>query len=94
MKGTKLHFKHEDKLQHFIVGAAMSFFFLVLCWQIVGWTQQTSIYVAIGISVTIAIGFELFSLFTQLGTYDFWDIVWTILGVPLGLYVALVIDYV
>ena len=79
-----------DKWKHFFVGilmgACLAGFFLF----ILGSSPTLSIVLALGISIAISYGFELFSLFTGRGHYELLDAVASIIGAALGIGITLI----
>ena len=74
-----------DKWKHFFVGILMGaclecFFLLIL-----GTSVVLSTILASGISIAVSYGFELFSLYTGRGHYEFLDAVASIIGAALGI---------
>lgn len=77
-----------DKWRHFYVGIAMGIFLQLVCyWLLPGLLWATVI--AFVVVVAISYGFELFSLITKIGHYDFYDAVASVIGGVLGMGVTI-----
>ncbi len=77
-----------DKWRHFYVGIPMGVFLqLAGYWLLPGmlWATVAAFIMVIAISY----GFELFSLVTKIGHYDFYDAVASVIGGVLGMGVTL-----
>ncbi|MBX3239568.1 MAG: hypothetical protein KIT80_19955 [Chitinophagaceae bacterium] len=78
-----------DKWRHFWVGIPMGIFLqLVAAWILPASLTTVTIVAFISV-VAISYGFELFSLVTKIGHYDFYDAVASVIGGTLGIGIAL-----
>jgi glycopeptide antibiotics resistance protein len=78
-----------DKWRHFYVGILMGIVLQGLGWWLLPGSIVLSVLIAFAIVVAISYGFELFSLVTGMGHYDFMDAVASVIGGVLGMGVAL-----
>ena len=78
-----------DKWKHFFVGILMGIFLECFFVLLFGLSVTYGTISAIGISIAISYGFELFSLFTGRGHYEFLDAVASVLGALVGIGVTL-----
>lgn len=78
-----------DKWKHIIVGILMGILFLVIVHTFFSQYLVIGYIISFLLIAVIGYGFELFSLFTGLGHYDFMDAVATIVGGLVGIAIAL-----
>lgn len=78
-----------DKWKHIIVGILMGIVFLVIVHTFFSQYLVIGYIISFLLIAVIGYGFELFSLFTGLGHYDFMDAVATIVGGLVGIAIAL-----
>lgn len=78
-----------DKWKHIIVGILMGIVFLVIVHTFFSQYLVIGYIISFLLIAGIGYGFELFSLFTGLGHYDFMDAVATIVGGLVGIAIAL-----
>lgn len=78
-----------DKWRHFYAGILMGAVLQGLGWWLMPNNTGLSVLVVLGLVIVISYGFELFSLITGLGIYDFMDAVASIIGGVLGVGLAL-----
>jgi hypothetical protein len=79
-----------DKWKHFFVGILMGIFlecFFLFIW---GSSLTLGTTLAAVISIVISYGFELYSLFTGRGHYEFMDAVASIIGAAVGIAAILI----
>lgn len=74
-----------DKWKHFYVGIAMGMVLQGFCWFLLRDHVWLASLIAFVLVVAISYGFELFSKFSGLGTYDIWDAVAGTAGGILGM---------
>ncbi len=80
-----------DKKRHFYAGILMGAVLQGLGWWWLPNNLALSILIVIGLVIVISYGFELFSLITGMGVYDFMDAVFSVLGGIFGMGVALLV---
>lgn len=73
-----------DKWRHFYVGIAMGIFLQLVCYWLLPELLWATV-IAFVVVVAISYGFELFSLITKIGHYDFYDAVASVIGGVLGM---------
>lgn len=78
-----------DKWRHFYAGILMGAVLQLLGWWLMPNHIGLSVLLVLGLVIIISYGFELFSLITGLGVYDFMDAVASAIGGVLGLGLAL-----
>lgn len=88
-----MHFKHEDKVQHFISGAILSFVGYIFFYAYLDISYLHTVLIVSGSVTIVAIGIELFSLWTGHGYYELHDILATVLGIPVGIVCAGLLEY-
>ena len=74
-----------DKWKHFYVGILMGIFLECFFVWLFGLSVTYATIWAVSISIAISYGFELFSLFTGRGHYEFLDAVAAIIGALIGI---------
>ncbi len=74
-----------DKWKHFFVGILMGIFLECFFVLLLGFSTTYGTFWALGISIAISYGFELYSLFTGRGHYEFLDAVASIIGALIGI---------
>ena len=74
----------RDKWRHFFAGIAMGFVLQIISIFLFP-TLFSAIWVSLLIVIVVSFGFELFSLVTGFGHYDFMDAIATIIGGVLGI---------
>jgi hypothetical protein len=82
-----------DKWKHFYVGILMGAVLQGLGWWLLPGQVGLSVVIALTIVVVISYGFELFSLVTGKGHYEFLDAVASVIGGSVGMGVALLVGY-
>lgn len=82
-----------DKWRHFWVGIPMGGFLQLCAFWLFPQSPITATLAALAVVIAISYGFELFSLFTGLGRYDFYDAVASVIGGVLGMAIAFWVDY-
>lgn len=78
-----------DKWRHFYVGILMGAVLQGLGWWLMPGHIALAVGIVFGIVILISYGFELFSLVTGMGRYDFMDAVASVIGGVLGMGLAL-----
>lgn len=78
-----------DKWKHIIVGVLMGIVFLVIVHTFFSQYLVIGYIISFLLIAGIGYGFELFSLYTGLGHYDFMDAVATIVGGLVGIAITL-----
>lgn len=73
-----------DKWRHFYAGIAMGLVLQIISFFLFP-TLLSAIIVSLLIVIVVSFGFELFSLVTGFGHYDFMDAIATIIGGMLGM---------
>ena len=81
----------RDKWKHFFVGIVLGAILQTLCWYFFPANHLISIGAAFILLFAICYGFELFSLITGFGHYEFMDVVAGTIGGALGILFVLVI---
>jgi glycopeptide antibiotics resistance protein len=74
-----------DKWKHFYVGILMGAVLQGLGWWLLPGHIGLSVVIALAIVIMVSYGFELFSLITGMGRYDFMDAVASVIGGSLGM---------
>jgi len=74
-----------DKWKHFYVGILMGIFLECFFVLLLGFSVTYGTIWAVSISIAVSYGFELFSLFTGRGHYEFLDAVAAIIGALIGI---------
>jgi len=74
-----------DKWKHFYVGILMGAVLQGLGWWLLPGHIGLSAVLVFAIVVVVSYGFELFSLITGMGRYDFMDAVASVIGGVLGM---------
>lgn len=82
-----------DKWRHFYVGILMGAFLQGLAWWLLPGSIGLATLIALAIVVAVSYGFELFSLITGMGIYDFMDAVASVIGGVVGMGAALLVGY-
>lgn len=82
-----------DKWRHFYVGILMGAFLQGLAWWLLPGSMGLATLIALAIVVAVSYGFELFSLITGMGIYDFMDAVASVIGGVVGMGAALLVGY-
>jgi hypothetical protein len=82
-----------DKWKHFYVGILMGAVLQGLGWWLLPGQVGLSVVIALTIVVVISYGFELFSLVTGKGHYEFMDAVASVIGGSVGMGIALLVGY-
>ena len=80
----------RDKWNHFFAGIAMGVVLQVLLWNFLPMHHVLAIVISFGVVVIVSYGFELFSLVTGKGHYEFMDAVAAVLGGLVGMGVVLI----
>jgi len=83
----------RDKWRHFWVGIAMGAVLQLAGHWFFPHSAITAILTAFVIVIVISYGFELFSMASGLGRYDFYDAIASIIGGVLGMTVATLANY-
>jgi hypothetical protein len=83
-----------DKWRHFYVGILMGAVLQGLGWWLLPNHTGLSAAIAFGIVILVSYGFELFSLFTGMGRYDFMDAVASVIGGSLGMGAVLLLSLI
>ncbi|WP_315819145.1 hypothetical protein [Paraflavitalea speifideaquila] len=78
-----------DKWRHFYAGILMGAILQGLGWWLMPNHIALSVVAVLALVIVISYGFELFSLITGLGVYDFMDAVASAIGGVFGLGLAL-----
>lgn len=78
-----------DKKRHFYAGILMGAVLQGMGWWLMPNNIALSVAIVLGVVIIISYGFELFSLITGLGIYDFMDAVASVIGGMLGMGLAL-----
>ncbi len=78
-----------DKWKHFLVGIPMGCILQVLAFLVVQPNLTLAIVIASTMVIAISYGFELFSLITGWGRYDFMDAVASVVGGTVGIILCL-----
>ena len=78
-----------DKWKHFWVGIPMGAVLMAAAMFLFPGQQMLALLIAMAVVVAISYGFELFSLITGWGHYDFWDAVASVIGGSLGIGVVM-----
>lgn len=74
-----------DKWRHFYAGILMGFVLQILAGWLLPLNLLNSTFVVLVVVIVISYGFELFSLVTGLGRYDFMDAVASVIGGIVGM---------
>jgi hypothetical protein len=80
-----------DKKRHFYAGILMGAVLQGLGWWLMPDNIPLSVVIVLVLVITISYGFELFSLVTGKGIYDFMDAVASAIGGVMGLGLALLV---
>jgi glycopeptide antibiotics resistance protein len=80
-----------DKKRHFYAGILMGAVLQGLGWWWMPNQLALSVLIVIGLVIIISYGFELFSLVTGMGIYDFMDAVFSALGGIFGMGLTLLV---
>jgi hypothetical protein len=83
-----------DKWKHFYVGILMGAVLQGLGWWLLPGHIGLSVVIALAIVIIVSYGFELFSLFTGRGHYDFMDAVASVIGGSLGMGAVLLLSQI
>lgn len=75
----------RDKWNHFFAGIAMGAMLQVVLWNFLPLHHLLAVILSFSVVVIISYGFELFSLITGKGHYEFMDAVAAILGGVVGM---------
>lgn len=78
-----------DKKRHFYAGVLMGAALQGLGWWLMPSNIALSVVIVLVLVIVISYGFELFSLITGMGIYDFMDAVASAIGGILGMGLAL-----
>ncbi|NII24461.1 hypothetical protein HB364_05195 [Pseudoflavitalea sp. X16] len=78
-----------DKKRHFYAGILMGAVLQGLGWWLMPGDIALSVVIVLGLVIIISYGFELFSLVTGMGIYDFMDAVASAIGGIFGMGLAL-----
>ena len=81
-----------DKWKHFFVGLVMGIILQAFDWWVLADHHILAISISLFIVIAVSYGFELFSLFTGKGHYDFLDAVAAVIGGVLGIGAVLLIQ--
>lgn len=81
-----------DKWRHFYAGIAMGLILQIFS-GILFPTILSAVIVSILIVIVVSFGFELFSLITGIGHYDFMDAIATIIGGILGMGIVYIFQF-
>lgn len=79
----------RDKWIHFISGIPIGILVTIFSFRVLPQNTYLAISLSVVLLVTISYGFEIFSLLTRKGQYDFFDAVASTIGGILGLGIAL-----
>jgi glycopeptide antibiotics resistance protein len=82
-----------DKWRHFYVGILMGAFLQGVGWWLLPGSMGLATLIALAIVVAVSYGFELFSLITGMGIYDFMDAVASVIGGIAGMGAVLLAGY-
>lgn len=82
-----------DKWKHFLVGIVMGVVLQLAGYWLFPYSTATAMLTALGVVIAISFGFELFSLVSGLGHYDFYDAIASIIGGVLGMGIAILAQY-
>ena len=80
-----------DKKRHFYAGILMGAALQALGWWLMPDNIPLSVVIVLVLVITISYGFELFSLVTGIGIYDFMDAVASAIGGVMGLGLSLLV---
>ncbi len=80
-----------DKWRHFYVGILMGAVLQGIGWWLLPGHPGLSVIIVSAIVIAISYGFELFSLITGMGRYDFMDAVASVIGGAVGMGAVLAI---
>jgi len=80
-----------DKWKHFYVGLILGVIIYLFIYYVFQWHTATIVAVTLGIVVTVSYVFELFSLATGKGHYEFLDAVAGIVGGAVGITILIFI---
>lgn len=83
----------KDKWRHFWVGIPMGAFLQLVAYWLFPHAETTAILSALAVVMAISFGFELFSLVTGYGHYDFYDAIASIIGGALGMGIIIWAEY-
>ena len=83
-----------DKWKHFYVGILMGAVLQGLGWWLLPGHPGLSVVIALAIVIIVSYGFELFSLFTGRGHYEFMDAVASVVGGSLGMGAVLLLSQI
>lgn len=78
-----------DKKRHFYAGILMGVVLQGLGWWLMPDSLALSVIIVFALVIIISYGFELFSLVTGMGIYDFMDAVFSAIGGIFGMGLAL-----
>lgn len=81
----------RDKWNHFIAGIIMGAMLQCLFWYFLPMRHVLATIFSFSVVVVVSYGFELFSLITGKGHYEFMDAVAAILGGLVGIGVVLIV---
>ena len=83
-----------DKWKHFYVGILMGAVLQGLGWWLLPGHIGLSVVIVLAIVIIVSYGFELFSLVTGRGHYDFMDAVASVIGGSLGMGAVLMLSLI
>jgi hypothetical protein len=83
-----------DKWKHFYVGILMGAVLQGLGWWLLPGQIGLSVVIVLAIVIIVSYGFELFSLVTGMGRYDFMDAVASVIGGSLGMGAVLLLSQI
>lgn len=84
---------YEDKLQHFIVGISLSLSFHVFLYAYLDISYWNAVILNVIIVTIIAACWEFLSLWTGKGVSEYWDVIATMGGIPIGIILGSLVKY-
>ena len=84
-RSTKDHWFGQDKAHHFMVSAFLTGFSYYACKQEFGFSRQQANTAAVGFTMTIGVGKEIYNSVSGKGTPSFKDVIANAAGVAAGI---------